>query len=663
MSRLLVLALSLAVLGGGASPSFAGDPLRDMIKKLQKARQAEEREDAARWLGGRDDPAAVEALALALSDKDPGVREAAASALWETGQEAKAAAPALRQALEDPEPRVAANAAAALDFMDAASAEDLAPARRRALREARDEHTAFVAARGLIGIDPAPPVVAGLLPYLARESEALARPGGWGDHHDNVEAAEEALARFAEKKDRGAIEPLLEGLDRSPASAPSLIKTLALYERPPEQFSRTLVREMGARLPRTREAALSACRKLKGDADVAVWAPEATRLLRDPSEEVRLAAMWALGVAGGRAAAAAPDLVRLLKEEQAPRARARAAETLGEVGDASQAVSQQSKALVAEQARAALVAALADADEDVAGNALSSYNVLLIPPPEAVEVLARVAEGSGPLRLRQRALQMLRNRQGQGKPVLERLRALTRSADVGKDAGWAVESIERGGPGSPNPVASAASTTRPTPRATAPAESVAPTPRSPDAEARGLAKLRELRLPFDESGFTRALLDPKPEAIRAFTDAGMSPSHSFASASGRSPLMLLFFFGKACPHGQPTPASTSQIVADLLAAGADANQTDENGNTVLMFAADKCDRATVKLLISAGAKVGVRNKSNMTALEMSIASANSGVEELIAAGARLDPATAKTYLEAYKDDPQALARVKKAMAK
>ena len=39
------------------------------------------------------------------------------------------------------------------------------------------------------------------------------------------------------------------------------------------------------------------------------------------------------------------------------------------------------------------------------------------------------------------------------------------------------------------------------------------------------------------------------------------------------------------------------------------------------------------------------------------------VRELIADGARLDPATAKAYADAYKSNPKALALVRKASAK
>ena len=93
------------------------------------------------------------------------------------------------------------------------------------------------------------------------------------------------------------------------------------------------------------------------------------------------------------------------------------------------------------------------------------------------------------------------------------------------------------------------------------------------------------------------------------------------------------------------------------------NQLDENRNTPLIFAADKCDRQTLRMLLKAGAKRDAKNGSGLTALQMGIVMGNQGLEELIAAGARLDPATAKAYAEAYKTNPKALALVKKVSAK
>ena len=106
-----------------------------------------------------------------------------------------------------------------------------------------------------------------------------------------------------------------------------------------------------------------------------------------------------------------------------------------------------------------------------------------------------------------------------------------------------------------------------------------------------------------------------------------------------------------------------EIAAFLLKRGADVNQQDEKKNTALMFAADKCDRETLRLLLKAGAKRDAKNWAGLTALQMGIVSGNPGLEELIAAGARLDAATAKGYADAYKNNPKALALIRKASAK
>ncbi len=102
--------------------------------------------------------------------------------------------------------------------------------------------------------------------------------------------------------------------------------------------------------------------------------------------------------------------------------------------------------------------------------------------------------------------------------------------------------------------------------------------------------------------------------------------------------MVLFFGGTGLRHGRDGARDRPKLLLDR---GADVNQQDEKKNTALMFAADKCDRQTLRLLLKAGAKLNARNWANLTALEMGIVSGNPGLEELIEAGARLDPAKAK----------------------
>jgi ankyrin repeat protein len=146
------------------------------------------------------------------------------------------------------------------------------------------------------------------------------------------------------------------------------------------------------------------------------------------------------------------------------------------------------------------------------------------------------------------------------------------------------------------------------------------------------------------------------DAIRAYLDGGMSANHVFADENQRTPLMLLFFGRQACAKG----AEGRETVALLLQRGANVNAQDEKQNTPLMFAADSCDRETLRMLLKAGAKLNTRNWAGLTALSMGIVTGNPGLEELIAAGARLDAQTAKAYADAYKGNPKALALVKKA---
>jgi hypothetical protein len=321
---------------------------------------------------------------------------------------------------------------------------------------------------------------------------------------------------------------------------------------------------------------------------------------------------------------------------------------------------------VASAAKAPLAAAMKDKDHDLAPAAVGAYNVLYIENAELVAALADAAVSGQDVAARQKALQCLRNRQGQAKGAVPALRPLTQSSDrlIADDARTAIEWIERGGSGSPGairegsagPAAASAGKERSAPAKGAPKEAAAST--DPAAQERGLAGLRERRLEYSETAFYRALSEADAGAIRDYLDAGMSANHVFADENRRTPLMVLFFHGAACAKG----GEGREIVVLLLRKGADVNAQDEKKNTPLMFAADKCDRETLRLLLKAGAKRDAKNWANLTALQMGIVTGNPGLEELIAAGARLDAATAKAYAEAYKNNPRALALVKKASA-
>ena len=654
-----------------ASPATAFDEqelLREYTKKLSKEKDPRERASAAHWLGGRKDAAAVDALAKALSDPDASVREAAASALWDTGKDAAAAKPELEKALADPVAAVVARAAGALAAMDVPDAE-LAGAWRRALEGSRDDATAFVSARGLVGIDPPGKIAPPILTYLAKNAADAAHPrAGRSSLHDrdSAEAAAKALERLL-KKDAAPVLPLLdEAVRKTPEAGRYVFPALGQVKTLPPGTVDLALAHTHSSDPDTRGAAIALAGKVTSEKEAARWVPEATRLLGDPEEGVRSSAVWAMRGVKGLAHDAAPELARLVASDRSMSIRTSAAEALEEIGDLSNLIPKAAKTAVAAAAKGPLAAAMKDKDHDLAPAAVGAYNKLAIENGELVAALADAAVSGADASARARALQCLRNRQGQARGVVETIRPLTNSPDklVADEAKVAIEWIERGGAGSP----SAVGPLPPRPpaggegpgegaRASKPARNE---PSSSSAsEAAGLAKLRERHLEFDEPSFQLALIQADGEAVRAYLDGGMSANHVFADANQRTPLMILFFGHQACAKG----AEGREIVSLLIQRGANVNAVDEKKNTPLMFAASDCDRETLRLLLKAGAKVDAKNWAGLTALQSGIYSGNPGLEELIAAGARLDAATAKSYAEAYKGNPRALALIQKAAAR
>ena len=651
----------LVILSFGGTVLADDDVIKDQIKKLAKDRDPRERAHAAHWLGGRKNPEAVSALAKALvTDSDPTVRQAAASALWDTGKDAIAAKPELQKALDDAVAAVVARAAGALAVMGVPDKE-LAPAWRRALEGSRDDATAFVAARGLIGIDPPEKLASPILTYLTRSAEDAAHPARGQSSWDDRKSAENASKALTELLNEGAA-PLLPMLDRtiekSPDSGRYVLGALASVKRMPPSAVDLALKYMQSKDEETRQAAVKLAGKLTSERDTARWIPEAIRLLGDREDGVRNEAIWALKGVKGLAWEAGPELARLMSSDPESSIRARAAEAIEEIGNVANPIPKSAKVSVANTTKGALVTAMKVKDHDVAVNAVAAYNVLYLDTTDVVATLADVAVSGADVGARQRALQCLRNRQGQAKSALDALRPLAKSADssIADDAKTAVEWIERGGAGSPSlikggvaaePAASAAKSAPASGKA-APAES--------GNEEKGLATLRERKIDFDEGSFYRALSEADVEAVRGFLDGGMGANYVFVGSNHRTPLMILYFNQAPCA----TPEKAHELTALLIKKGANVNAKDEKQITPLMFAADKCDRETLRMLLKAGAKLDAKSWAGLTALEMTIYSGNPGLEELIAAGARLKPETAKAYADAYKANPKALALIKKA---
>lgn len=654
--RALAICILLAIHTGAAGAQSREDELiKDHAKTLAKDRDAKDRADAARWLGGRKQPEAVAALAKALSDPDASVRQAAASALWDTGKDAVAAKPELEKALDDPVAAVVARAAGALAVMGVPD-KQLAPAWRRALEGSRDDATAFVAARGLIGIDPPEQLAPPILTYLSKNAEEAENPKRTGSNSDDRKSAEAAARALRELLNENAA-PLLPLLDRtmqrSPESCRYVLDALAGVKKLPPGTVDLALKYTRSPEPETRYAAIALAGKVTAEREAARWIPEAIWLLGDRDESVRNEACWALKGVKGLSWEAAPELARLVASDPSMGVRKSAASALEEIGNVANPAPKAAKISVAAAAKGPLAAAMKSRNADLALAAVAAYNVMYLDTPEVVATLADVAVSGADVAARQRALQCLRNRQGQSRGVVETIRPLTKSPDalIADDAKAAIEWIERGGAGSPSPIKGGVAPASPASAAPAPADAV-----GKGSEESGLAALRERRLAFDEPSFYRALSEADTDAIRAYLDGGMSVNHVFVDSNRRTPLMIVYFGMEACG----TPEKGHEITALLVKRGADVNQKDEKQNTALMFAADKCDRETLRMLLKAGAKLDARNWAGLTALQMGIATGNPGLEELIAAGARLDPATAKAYAEAFKRNPKAAALVKRA---
>jgi hypothetical protein len=227
-------------------------------------------------------------------------------------------------------------------------------------------------------------------------------------------------------------------------------------------------------------------------------------------------------------------------------------------------------------------------------------------------------------------------------------------SDVRDAAKSALRNMGKGGGGT---VVATAPSTAPS---TAP---VATASKSGGSEAAGMAVLRTRKVKFEEGQFYRALSEVDVELVRAFLDAGMSPSTSVSDMG--PPMRVMFFGSSACsPSERPTKPETKEIVKMLLDRGADINAGDKNKNTAITEAASKgCDREVIRTLIKAGAKINVPNGSGLTPFEMGLWGAGDGLDELIAAGYRLPTDKAKMYLDGYKDRPASIAMVKKATRK
>jgi len=610
----------------------AASEIDDLARNL-KSRNVDTRVEAVESLGRLKSAAAAELLAQALSDREAKVRGAAARALWDSSDTGKAAIPALRKTLDDQDPYVVACAAGALIAMDVPETE-VAEALRGVLRRG-DDYDRFLAARLLIGVEPAGNLVVPIVDYLRRNlpddrlgvREEI-------DRRDNFEFGMKELIKLGKTHDRTQIEPLMKELAGAPpALVPPILMTLGEMKPPPDRWTEILIAQTGSQTAAIRAKAVELLGKQTSAADVAKWAPVVARLTKDSDPNVRGWSVSTLDEGKGLAHEGFSALVEIIRSDRDEHLRARAADVVGDIGDAKYPIDSAIKASMGKQALPVLTAAIEkDSNKDVRENALQSLARLQLEPSEVAPVLARAAvEGKG-MGFRTDALILLGNLGTDGAAAKAMIEPLTRDPDpeVARIAKATLQSIS-----TPSPAESSRKQGRPATSAADPA-----------ARERALAVLREKDVQFADWDYARALTHLDEEVVKAFLDAGMSPNRKFNY--GTLPLQMVLDSDHPCAEIRP-------LVKLLLDHGADVNGADDNGNSVLATAAKACDGDMIRMLVKAGAKVQAKNAMGFTALESAIMMGNTAAgAALVVAGARLDAEKAKTYRETYKKQPKML---------
>lgn len=327
------------IFAGATSPhadigdSFFAKIQKNALRDLERGKPARQIE-AAGQLGADFAPQVAPVLATLLGNADPAIRLAAAEKLWElAGQKPAAfstAEPALRQALDDTDPAIAMNAAGALATMNV-PAEQLAPSRRRVLADRRiSGYVAFLAARGLVGIDPVPPLLPYLVDYYLDAVEAEVRDGS----DDNVEIAEQALTALCASRDAGLVAPMLAALDTSPPATAFLLECMKPLAPKPADWTARLLRYAQSPYPKTRDRAWDLLGDERDAASLALWPPVAARLLAD--REQREDALGALSSVAGRTPHGLPEIATLAGDASAGETlQLRAIEVLADAADTS----------------------------------------------------------------------------------------------------------------------------------------------------------------------------------------------------------------------------------------------------------------------------------------------------------------------------------------
>ena len=207
----------------------------------------------------------------------------------------------------------------------------LAEARRKALNTPGPyTYERFLAARGLIGIDPPPVLTTFVLAWLFDEHVRAGSSNSSGAH-DNIVIANATLVRLVNTGDREVIAVLERAVSANRPGTGDVLRAMAVATPAPEHFARLLVAVSDAPGGDARDVAYALMPKLGSPADLNVWVPAAARALSDPRRQAHAAR--ALQQVAGKTALGMPELALLGTGGAPPEVRAVALSALGSASD------------------------------------------------------------------------------------------------------------------------------------------------------------------------------------------------------------------------------------------------------------------------------------------------------------------------------------------
>lgn len=178
-------------------------------------------------------------------------------------------------------------------------------------------------------------------------------------------------------------------------------------------------------------------------------------------------------------------------------------------------------------------------------------------------------------------------------------------------------------------------------------------------EQQAIAALQGRKLGVSADQLRRSAHEGNAADVQSLLDAGVNVN----SGSGLTDSALYSAVFSGCGAKQGETSELVDTVKVLLAAGADVKRKDDNGNTILMSAAQMCGPRIVAALIVAGADVKTSNGSGMNPLAMALLMRHFDSAEVLASkGARLSTSQAQ-MLNASVSDPRGRAIVQRATAR